>query len=371
VTDSPVAVTLGVEEEFQIIDPDTRELRSRAGRVLPLARASLGDEVTNELYLSQIEVGTPVCSTLAEARAELKRLRKAIIEAAGRAGTRIASSGTHPFSHWNAQTLTPKPRYSDLLETFQQHTREQVIFGCHVHTGIDDREHAIRVMNRARRWLPPILALSANSPFWLGHDTGLASYRTELFGRFPLTGLPMEMADRAEYDAVVSDLVATGIIEDASKIYWDLRPSMHFETLEFRIADVGQSVDDAVLVAGLCRGVALACLTDELEGKPFRADRPELLRASKWLASRHGLDGELLDFDARRKAPASKVVEGLLGFLRPALERLGDWDEIRSLTDATLEGGNGAQRQRASFERSGRFEDVVDAIVAETARGLD
>ena len=369
--DPSVAVTLGVEEEFQIIDPDTRQLRSRAGRVLPLAQASLGDEVTNELYLSQIEVGTPVCSTLSEARTELKRLRKAIIEAADRAGTRIASSGTNPFSHWDAQTLTPKPRYNDLLEVFQQHTREQVIFGCHVHAGIDDRELAIQVMNRARRWLPPILALSANSPFWLGADTGFASYRTELFGRFPMTGLPMEMADRAEYDAVVADLVATGIIEDASKIYWDIRPSMHFETLEFRISDVAQTVDEAILNAGLCRGLALASLTSAQSGEPFGPDRPELLRSAKWLAARHGLDGMLFDFEAKKAAPASGVVEDMLTYLRPTLERLGDWDEIRALCTDTLGRGNGAQRQRAVYERTGRCEDVVDAIILETSKGLD
>jgi len=365
------AATLGVEEEFQIVDPETRQLRSRAGRVLPLAQASLGDEVTNELYLSQIEVGTPVCRSLGEARAELVRLRKAVIEAAGRDGDRIASSGTHPFSHWDAQTLTPKPRYHDLLEVFQQHTREQVIFGCHVHVGIDDRELAIGVMNRAGRWLAPILALSANSPFWLGHDTGFASYRTELFGRFPTSGLPMAMAGRAEYDSVVADLVATGIIEDASKIYWDIRPSTQFNTLEFRIGDVAQTVDEAILTAGLCRGLALAALASAEADEPFELDRPELLRSAKWLAARHGLDGNLFDFEARKAAPAPDVVESLLTYLRPSLERLGDWDEIRALCTDTLGRGNGARRQRAVFERAGRFEDVVDSIIAETSRGLD
>ena len=364
-------ITLGVEEEFQIVDPATRQLRSRAGTVLPLAQRSLGDEVTNELYQSQIEIGTPVCQTLGEARAELKRLRKAVITAAERDGDAIAASGTHPFSRWEDQSLTPKPRYSAILEVYQQHAREQVIFGCHVHAGIEDRERAIQVMNRAARWLPPILALSANSPFWQGNDTGFASYRTELFGRFPLTGLPVAMADRAEFDRVVADLVATGIIEDASKIYWDIRPSMHFETIEFRIADVGQSVDEAILIAGLCRGVAMACQLAIDAGEPAPADRPEVLRAARWVAARHGLGGDLFDFERRAARPAAEVVEGLLTFLRPALEDLGDWDEIRALTTDLLGRGNGAQRQRAIYGRTGRFEDVVDAIIAEASRGLD
>ena len=364
-------VTLGVEEEYQIINPTTRELRSRAGRVVPLAQETLGDEVTNELYLSQIEVGTPVCRTLGEARAEIKRLRRAVIAAAERDGDQIAAGGSHPFSRWEAQEMTPKARYGELLGVFQQHTREQVIFGCHVHAGIGDRETAIRVMNRARRWLPPILALSANSPFWLGNDTGFASYRTEQFARFPLSGIPEAMAGRAEFDAVVADLVATGLIEDASKIYWDIRPSMHFETIEFRVADVAQSVDEAVLTAGLCRGLALACMHAVAADVPDEADRPELLRAAKWLAARYGLEDRLFDFAAKQLVPAAQVVHDFLAFLRPALEELGDWDEIHRLAEATLKRGNGAQRQRAAYERAGRFEDVVDVVVNETRRGLD
>lgn len=226
-------------------------------------------------------------------------------------------------------------------------------------------------MNRARRWLPPILALSANSPFWLGNDTGFASYRTEQFARFPLSGIPDQMASRAEFDAVVADLVATGLIEDASKLYWDIRPSMRYETIEFRIADVAQTVDEAVLIAGLTRGLAFACtqlVGADTEEKP---ERPELLRSAKWLAARYGLDGQLFDLTAKQLRPAAEVVQSFLDFLRPSLEQLGDWDEIRTLTTDLLQRGNGAQRQRAAFERAGRFEDVVDAIVADTKRDLE
>ena len=370
--DQAATVTLGVEEEFQIIDPATRELRSRAKRVVRLAQKSVGEEeVTNELYLSQVEIGTPVCQTLSEARDQIKRLRRAVLAAAEKDGDAIAAGGTHPFSRWDEQTLTPKQRYSDILEVYQQLTREQVICGCHVHAGIADREVAIQVLNRVRRWLPTVLAIAANSPFWMGKDTGFASYRTELFGRFPLSGIPLTLANRAEFDALVEDLVATGLIDDASKIYWDIRPSIHFETVEFRVTDVAQSIDEAVLVAGLCQGLALACSRSVVADEPFELERPELHSSAKWLAARHGLDGQLFDLASRRSRPAAEVVRLLLDHLRPTLEDLGTWDEIKTLTHQLLGRGNGAQRQRAAYQRTGRFEDVVDEVIAETRRGLD
>ena len=361
-------LTIGVEEEYQIVDPSTRQLRQRAGRILHEAERAVGDEVTNELFLSQIEVGTPVCGTLAEVRAELIRLRRAVVEAATRQGCRIGAAGTHPFSNWQDQSLTPKDRYETILREFQQLTREQIIFGCHVHVGIDDREEAIRVMNRVRPWLAPILALSANSPFWLGQDTGYASYRTELFERFPMAGIPHDLASRAEFDDLVEALVGVGSIEDASKIYWDVRPSSHFETLEFRIADVCQSVDEAVMIAGLCRALALACHEAPDLDSPEHRIRPELLRAAKWRAARFGLEGELIDLRSRKLIPAGPMVESLLSYLRPTLESLGEWDEMSGLVRQTLAKGNGAMRQREAYRKSGRFEDVVDLVLEETSR---
>lgn len=362
--------TLGVEEEYQIVHAETRQLRQGARKLVRRASAEVGNQVTNELYLSQVEVGTPVCSTLAEVRTELVRLRKAVVDAAKLDGCRIGAAGTHPFSDWRDQALTPKDRYDALLVEFQQLTREQIIFGCHVHVGISDKDEAIRVMNRTRPWLSPILALSANSPFWLGMDTGYASYRTELFGRFPMAGIPAEMASRAEYEAVVQALVSTESIEDASRIYWDVRPSMHYDTLEFRVADVTQSVDEAVLIAGLCKGLVLACHeADHLDAKEHQI-RPELLRAAKWRAARFGLEGDLIDVWGRKTVPASRMVEALLAFIRPGLEGSGEWDEVSDLAREVVRRGNGATRQRAAYRKAGRFEDVVDLILEETARGL-
>jgi carboxylate-amine ligase len=361
--------TIGVEEEYQIIHPETRSLRQHAGRILPEASARVGDAVTNELFLSQIEIGTPVCRTLADVRAHLVRLRHALIAAAVRTGDRIAAAGTHPFSHWEEQDLTPQARYFGIADDFQQLAREQIVFGCHVHVGIRDRDAAIAVMNRARPWLPVILALSGNSPFWLGIDTGFSSYRTELFGRFPMTGVPHEFASRAEFDELVASLVASGVIDDASKIYWDIRPSSHVETIEFRVADVCMAIDEAVLIAGLCRALARTCDEEHRRGVPAEPVRPELLRAAKFFASRDGLKGKLIDVRARRAVPAVEAIDSLLDYLRPTLEVSGEWDEVSGLTRETIARGNGADRQRAAFARAGRFEDVVDLILEETSLG--
>jgi carboxylate-amine ligase len=368
VPESPQDFSLGVEEEFQIIDPVSRTLRPRAASILANARDAHGEEVTNELYLSQIETGTPVCATLADARRELVRLRRELAAAAAKSGSRIAAAGTHPFSRWEDQPLTPKPRYRGLRDEFQQLIREQVIFGCHVHVGVADPEDAVRIMNRARSWVAVLIALAANSPFWKGVDTGYASYRTEVFGRFPTAGTPHPFASRAEFDGLIADLVATNLIEDGSKIYWDIRPSSHVPTLEFRAADVCATVDEAVMVAGLANGLARACLDADRRGDPADHARPELLQAAKWQAARYGLDGDLIDVGAARARPAAEVVESLLEFVRPALEEFGEWAGVAELTRRTLAEGNGATRQRRAYAKAKRFDDIVDLVVEETAR---
>jgi carboxylate-amine ligase len=363
--------TVGVEEEYQIINARTRELHSRQEHILPEAQAAVGEQVTPELYLSQIEIGTPICRTLGEVRAEIVRLRREVIAAAANQGNRIAAAGTHPFSHWEDQQVTPKARYLGIEQEYQQLAREQLIFGCHVHIGINDRDAAIEMMNRSRPWLAVLLALSANSPFWLGADTGYASFRTEIWRRWPMAGTPHFFSSRAEYDQLVESLVATESITDGTKIYWDARPSARFETLEFRVTDVCMTVDEAVLIAGLVRALAYTCYVDAMRGAHFEHPRPELLRAAKWRAARYGLDADLIDVQGKRAVPASEAVEKLLAALRPALEEQQSWDEIQGLSHETLSRGNGATRQRAAYAQAGRHEDVVDLIVAETAKGTE
>jgi carboxylate-amine ligase len=362
--------TVGVEEEYQIINVRTRELHSRQERILNGAQDALGEQVTPELYLSQIEIGTPVCRDLSEVRNELVRLRREVIASAEREGNRIAAAGTHPFSHWEDQQLTPKARYVGIAQDYQQLAREQLIFGCHVHVGILDREAAIEVMNRSRGWLAPMLALASNSPFWLGADTGYASFRTEIWRRWPMAGTPQVFRSRAEYDRLVAALVQTESITDATRIYWDARPSARFETIEFRVTDVCMTVDEAVMIAGLARSLAQTCYAQAVSDEPVEHARPELLRAAKWRAARYGLDADLIDTEEERAVPAAELIEKFLTFVRPALEENGEWDEVSRLVRETLRRGTGATRQREAYQRSGRLEDVIDLIVAETARGI-
>jgi carboxylate-amine ligase len=361
-------LTLGVEEEYQLVDPATRELRPVAGRVLPAAEPELGDRAQPELYRSQVEMNTPVCATLAEVRDAVGRGRRAMAEAAGREGLRLAAAATHPFSHWRDQAVTDKTRYRNLAEDYRQVFREQVVFGCHVHVGIEDREAAVQTMNRVRPWLPVLLALSANSPYWLGADTGYASYRTEVWNRWPMAGLPQHFASRAEYDRLVETLIATGSVREPTKLYWDVRPSARQETLEFRVADVCMDVDEAVMVAGLARALALVCHDAAVRGDPDPAPRPELLRAAKWRAARHGLDADLVDAAGGRALPAAEMVRLFLDHVRPGLEAGGDLEEVTELVEATVARGTGAARQRAVFAHTGRLETVVDLVVEATAR---
>ncbi|UFH57727.1 carboxylate-amine ligase [Spirosoma sp. KNUC1025] len=366
---SPETFTIGVEEEYQIIHPQTRQLRSRAKAVLAKAQPTLGDQVTQEMYLSQIEIGTSICQTLQQVRLELQVLRGQVIAAAQKSDTRLVAAGTHPFSHWQDQHLTPTERYRGLETDFQQLTREQLIFGCHIHVGIPDQELAIQVMNRARPWLGALLALASNSPYWLGSDTGYASFRTEIWGRWPTAGIPQLFDSRADYDHLIQDLTAMGSIDDASKIYWDVRPSSHFDTLEFRVTDVCLTIDEAVLVAGLVRALVRTCALEAETNGPLPAIRPEIVQAAKWQAARFGLTQTLIDPLASRAVAAPSVIQQFLAYVRSSLEVYDDWDEVSGLANQVIQKGTGSARQRAAYQRAGKLEDVVDLLIRETAIG--
>jgi carboxylate-amine ligase len=360
--------TIGVEEEFLLVDPETRRLVAAADDVLPEAGDD-SDRLQHELQLSQVETGTGVCRTLEQVREEVVRLRRSVAEAAARAGSRIASSGTHPLPFDDSSRVTPKASYRRLERDYRLIAREQVVCGCHVHVGVSDPEAAIQVMNRARPWLPVLLALSANSPFWQGKDTGYASFRSEVWRRWPMAGPPELFASRSEFDELVRTLTAVDAIDDPARIYWDARPSARFDTLEFRVADAGLSVDDTVMVAGLVLGLVRTCHGDVVSGRPALVPRAELVRAAMWRAARFGIDGTLIDLDACRSRPAGDVVGALLQLLRPALEEHGEWDEVSRLVRQVQRTGTGSARQRRVFARDERVEDVVDFVVAETVRG--
>jgi len=356
--------TLGVEEEFLVVDAATGALRPEGAAALPAARERLGEDVHAELHPSQIEITTPVAETLGEIRAELRRMRGELAATLAERGDRLAATGTHPFSPWTADPAI-NPQY-ELLETqYQQIAREQVICGTHVHVGIDDPELAIAVVNGVAPWLSPIVALAANSPFWGGRDTGYASYRTELWRRWPTAGTPAPFADRADYEALVESLFRTGSIDDHARIYWDVRPSARFPTVEFRVADVGMTVDDTVMTAGLVRALAVTAARDGVPSKPVR---PELIRAATWRAARYGIGADLVDVVAGTAVPARELVGGLLERLRPALADAGDWDEVSELVGRTLTDGTAADRQRRVWAATGKLESVVEFIVEATLR---
>lgn len=359
-------LTLGVEEEFQLVEAATGRLQQRAAGVLDEAGEALGESVKPELQRAQVETSTAICVTLPELRAELERLRRELARVADERGLRIAATGTHPLSSLEDHRITPKERYLRMADAFGLVAREQLVCACHVHVGISDRELAIQAMNRSRPWLSPLLALAANSPFWRRVDTGYASYRTQLWSRWPTAGPPGVFASRSEYDAVCSRLIGSGVAFDLGMIYFDIRPSRNFDTLEFRVADVCLSIEEAVMIAGLTRALVRTSAWAALKDEPVEHPRPELLRAAHWTASRYGLERDLVDAHTGRAMPAGDLVRRLVGHVRPALEEYGEDADVIALVEQTLRRGNGAARQRAALKRRGSLEDVVDLIVTET-----
>jgi carboxylate-amine ligase len=364
---SSSALTLGVEEEFHLVDLGTRRLSPRAGEVL--ARLP-GDTYAAELQQTVVETNTAVSSSLAELRASLVELRRRLIAACDSLGLGLAGAGSMPLTAPHLE-VTDVPRYQQMLANYQLLVREQLICGMQVHVGIADRDLAVALMQRVAPWLPPLLALSASSPY--GHDgldTGYASARWLTWQRWPTAGTSGGVASAAEYDALVADLVSSGVISDPGMIYFDVRPSAHVPTIELRICDACPSVDTVVLIAGLFRAVVAREMADELAGIPRRPFPEPLARASMWRAARSGLEDELVDPRDGRPAPAATVVRGMVDALRPELEASGDWDEIVRLTAAALELGSAAARQRSALASHARIRDVVDEVLVETRAGL-
>jgi uncharacterized enzyme len=293
--------TLGIEEEFQIVDPNTRELRSRVAEILDEGLTLLGEQLKPEMHQSMVEVGTKVCRNVQEARAEVIRLRRTVAMLAHKKNLRIVAASTHPFSHWKDQEITPNERYFQLIEEMQQLARSLAIYGLHVHVGIENRDDAIHIMNAARYFLPHILTLTTSSPFWIGRNTGLKSYRSEVFKQFPRTGIPDYFGSASEFDNYVKLLIKTGCIDNGRKIWWDLRPHPIFPTLEFRICDLPAKVDEVIAVAALFQAVVAKLYKLLRQNMGFRLYRRMLIEENKWRAVRYGLDGKLLDLGKQPK----------------------------------------------------------------------
>lgn len=362
-----IGATLGVEEEYHLVDADTAGLADAPG-VVPEAVALLGADAQSEISTSQLEIATPVSTSLAEVRAHLVRLRRGADEAAQRHGCRILAAATHPTGHWRDQRLTDGPRYASVQQRFGLLALQQLICGQHVHVSVPDPDLAVDVCDRLRPDLPVLLALSASSPYWEGVDTDWASYRTLWFSRFPVTGSQEVLRTRAAYDELVSDLVASGLVDDARGLYWDARPSTLYPTVEVRIADACPRVDDAVLQAGLSRALVRRAAAEAQAERPFPVPRPELQRAGRWRAARYGLSGTLVDLRHGGTLPAADLVRGLLARLRDELEATGDWDEVSSLAEQALARGTSAAQQRA-VAAAGGLDAVARALVEQTSAG--
>ena len=361
--------TVGVEEEYHLVDAETMALHS-APEVIDRATDTM-DDASSEISTAQLEVATPVCSTLDEVRSELIRLRCQAGEVAARQGCRILAMATHPFSSWEDQRLSPGERYLGLFERWGLLALQQLITGCHVHVAVDDPELTIAVLDRVRPWLPVLVAMTSSSPFWEGSDTGYASYRTMWFDRWPTAGMPATLGSRAAFDALVADLVKTGAIDDATHLYWDVRPSVRYPTLEFRVGDVCPSVEDAVLYAALARALTRTFVADAERrgdaGDPVADVRPEVLRIARWRAARHGLTEQLVHPVRWEPRPAAEVVQALLDLVRDDLEAAGEWDEVDDGVQRLLAEGTASARYRRLMAETGDLRAVTAAAVEETA----
>jgi glutamate---cysteine ligase / carboxylate-amine ligase len=357
-----------VEEEFLVVDRTTRALAPCSDKLVSAARPTMGESVSPELNLCQIETASVVCSTTDELRADLVKTRGDLGRAAASIGCAIAATGTHPFSSWEDQRVNAGiARYHEMEERYQVVARQQVICGCHVHVGIDDPELAIDVMNRSRPWLPTLLALSANSPFWHGVDTGFASYRTQVWQRWPTSGMPPTMPDRAAYDSLIHELETIDAIQDATYVYWYVRPSARYPTVEFRPCDVCLDVEDTVAIAALVRALAWACARDALAGAPSVTRSSETMNASIWRAARYGIEGELVDARAMTTQPAQDAIHALLTYAAEGLEAHGDAQLVRDQIGTILGRGNGAIGQRRAHARAdGDAVAVVDHLIERT-----
>lgn len=361
--------TLGIEEEFQLIDPETRDLRSHVHHLLEDDEQTFGDQLKPELHQSVIEVGTRICENIQDARQEVTSLRTNLAKLARRKNLTIAASGTHPFADWHDQKITADPRYEAIVEDLQQIARANLIFGLHVHVGIDDREQAIHVMNAARYFLPHIFALSTNSPFWMGRNTGLRSYRSKIFDRFPRTGIPDHFTSLGEYESYIKLLIKTGCIDNAKKIWWDIRMHPFFNTLEFRICDVPMRVDETIALAALIQAVTAKLYQLLRKNLGFRLYRRLLLNENKWRAARYGISGKLIDFGKQQEVPYTALMHELLEFIDDVVDELGSRKEIEYV-HRILEHGTGADRQLKVWNQSNDLKAVVDYIVEETHAGL-
>ena len=362
--------TLGIEEEFQIVDPVTRELKSHIEQILEAGKIILKERVRPELHQSVVEVGTDICADIKAARQSVTGLRTDLARLAQKSNLRIAAAGTHPFSHWIDQKISAGERHQGVLNDLQQVARANLIFGLHVHLGMPDRETAIQLQNTARYFLPHIFALSTNSPFWVGRNTGYASYRLQVFQRFPRTGIPDLFDGVEEFDAYVNLLIKTGCIDNAKKIWWDIRLHPIFNTLEFRVCDIPMRVDETICLAAIMQAVIAKLYQLHRQNMGFRTYRARLINENRWRAARYGINGRMIDFGKQEEVPTRELIAELLEFIDDVVDELGSREEV-DYVHQILRLGTGADRQLEVYNRTNDLKAVVDYIISETHAGLD
>lgn len=360
--------TLGVEEEYMVVDPVTRELTSHDQKIVELASQIIKDSVKAEMHQAVVEVGTGICRDVGEAYEEIRGLRKLVGEVASSLNLRIGAAGTHPFSHWSKQLITPNPRYDEIVQEMQEAARSNLIFGLHVHVGLEDKNMAIHIQNTVRYFLPHVYALSCNSPFWEGRNTGFKSFRTKVFDKFPRTGIPDHFNGWDDFKNYVNLLIKTNCIDNAKKIWWDVRVHPFFDTIEFRICDVPMRIEETIAITAVFQALVVKLYKLRLQNMSFIMYTRALINENKWRASRYGLDGRMIDFGKQVELDTRVLILELLDFIDDVVDELGSRDAINYI-HTILEGGTGADRQLAVFHETGSLEKVVDYILKETMEG--
>lgn len=361
-------LTIGIEEEYQIIDPESRALTSYISDMLETGAVLFRDQVKPEFLQSQIETGTQVCRNIKEARQDLTRLRRIVYDTAQKNGRKIVAAGTHPFSRWQDQIITDKDRYKALLADMKMLAQRLLIFGMHVHIGIPDKDLRIDIMNQFAYFMPHILTLSTSSPFWLGRNTGLKSYRSVIFEDLPRTGLPEYFDSSADYERYINILARTGCIDEATKIWWDIRPHPRFPTLEFRMCDCTTKIDEVIAIAALIQAVVAKLIKLRRSNQTWRIYRRGLIEENKWRAIKDGIDGKLIDFGKEEEAPLRFLMEELLEIIDDVVDELGTRQEIDYIRTILREGSS-ADRQLRKFQETNSLEAVVDMLAEETILG--
>ena len=361
--------TLGVEEEYQIIDPKSRDLKSHLSKIVDGAKVTLNEQVKAEMHQSVVEVGTVICNNVKEARNEIRVLRSKIVELAAKQGLVVGGAGTHPFSRWQDQPITDDPRYHNIVNELQDAARSNLIFGMHCHVGIENREIGLQLMNQACYFLPHIFALSTNSPFWEGRNTGYKSFRTKVFDKFPRTGLPEYFDSVQAYDNYLDTLVKTNCIDNPKKIWWDLRLHPFYNTIEFRITDMCITIDEAMCIVAVIQAVVAKLYKLTVANTSFNIYRIALIRENKFRAARYGIEGNMIDFGLKQEVETKSLILELLEFIDDVVDELGSRDEINYIHHI-LQHGTGADKQLAVFDYTKDLTKVVDMITGEFTKGL-